>query len=432
MLTLVGALVAWVLAAGAAAPGSPSRQQTAAPEPPSNETCLLCHDDPAAVSSTGKPIGVVASRFDNSVHGALGVSCVTCHVDLATTQDFPHPEKLAPVSCETCHEPAVKAFESSVHAASRRQTPGSPAATCVDCHTSHEIRPSTDPESRTYPLNLPATCARCHADPQIIARGHIEIGNVAELYKDSIHGQAVSRSGLLVAANCTSCHGSHDIRPKADPQSRVHRANVPKTCGTCHEGIVTQYASGVHGGGLAAGDPRSPVCSDCHSAHQIQRAEAPGWQLDVIGECGTCHVDRIRTYRDTFHGQVTSLGFVRVATCANCHGAHAIHPKSDPRSLVSDERRVQTCQQCHANATPSFAQYDPHADKHDRERSPVLYYTYTFMTWLLGGTFAFFGVHTLLWLPRGFAERQRHRASRTPPPGPPPEAPTSEAPAAES
>jgi hypothetical protein len=427
MLTLVRAWFVWVLLNGTSAPAPVAPQQAAAPEPPANETCLLCHDDPAAVSSAGKPIGVPGATFAASVHGAMGMTCVTCHTDLAAVQDFPHAEKLAPVSCATCHDAAVTAFESGIHAAARRQTPGSPAATCVDCHTSHEIRASTDPASRTYPLNLPATCARCHGDPKIIAQGRIAIGNVADLYRDSIHGQAVSRSGLLVAANCTSCHGSHDIRPKMDPLSKVHRSSVPSTCGTCHEGIKTQYASGVHGSTLAAGDSRAPVCSDCHSAHQIQSARTTGWQLDVIRECGTCHVDRIRTYRDTFHGQVTSLGFVRVATCANCHGAHAIYPRSDPRSPISDAQRVQTCQQCHASASASFAQYDPHADKHDRERSPALYYTYTFMKYLLAGTFAFFGLHALLWMPRGFAERRRH-ASRPLPPRPPAAGPSASEP----
>ena len=55
-----------------------------------------------------------------------------------------------------------------------------------------------------------------------------------------------------------------------------------------------------------------PVCS-AEGEDGDQRADVTSWQLDVIRECGTCHVNRIETYRDTFHGQVTSLGFVRVA-----------------------------------------------------------------------------------------------------------------------
>jgi len=31
------------------------------------------------------------------------------------------------------------------------------------------------------------------------------------------------------------------------------------------------------------------------------------------------------------------------------------------------------------------------------------------MTWLLVGTFGFFGIHTLFWLPRSFRERFKER-----------------------
>jgi hypothetical protein len=307
----------------------------------------------------------------------------------------------------------MEAYNKSIHAFARRQIASSVAAACADCHTSHDIRSSKDPAASTYALNLPATCSRCHGDPAIIKQGHIAIGNVAAQYKDSIHGRAVSKSGLLVAANCKSCHGSHDIRQKSDPASRVNRANSPATCGACHEGVMTQYVGGVHGQAFGKGNPKAPVCADCHSAHGIQRADVSSWQLDVIRECGTCHVNRIETYRDTFHGQVTSLGFVRVATCAACHGAHAILPASNPQSMTSKTRVLSTCQQCHPNATEGFAAYDPHADKHSPDRNPVLYVAAKFMEWLLVGVFGFFGLHALLWLPRGFAERRRHAAGET-------------------
>lgn len=371
---------------------------------PDNDTCLGCHD-PTAKSDAGRAIGVDDKAYAASVHA--GIACVDCHQDLAKTQDFPHAEKLARVDCAACHDTAVAAYDRSIHATARRQNAGSVAATCVDCHTAHETRSSKDVASKTYALNLPGTCGRCHGDPRVIEQGHIRIGNVVDLYRDSIHGKAIAKSGLIVAANCTSCHGSHDVRPKTDAESKVHRSNIPGTCGACHEGIKTQYGEGVHGQALAKGSGKAPVCADCHSAHGIQRADVTNWQLDVIRECGTCHQDKIRTYRDTFHGQVTSLGFVRVATCAACHGAHVIHPASDARSMVSAENRLKTCQQCHASATAGFAEYDPHADKDNRDRNPVLYYSARLMKWLLIGVFGFFGLHTLLWLPRGLKERRR-------------------------
>ena len=154
------------------------------------------------------------------------------------------------------------------------------------------------------------------------------------------------------------------------------------------------------------------MCADCHTAHAIQRVETDAWRLSITRECGTCHAESLRTYRDTFHGQVTSLGFVRVAACADCHGSHDIQKRSDPRSRVAPAHLVETCRQCHAGANASFVRYDPHANKHDRARNPVLYYAAKFMDGLLIAVFGFFGLHTALWVPRGL--RARRRASKRP------------------
>ena len=393
------------------APPAPPKTAAKAVAGPANDDCLACHGDPDAKSETGRRVGVDGAKFGESVHGSLDLKCVDCHADLKTFTDFPHASKLAKAVCVECHQEKVAEFERSIHASARRQSAGSVAATCVDCHSTHEMRQKTDPKSLTYPLNLPTTCGRCHGDPKVIAQGHIAIGNVADLYKDSIHGKAVSKSGLMVAANCTSCHGSHDIRKKSDPDSRVFRRNIPNVCGSCHEGVKTLYDKGVHGVAIAKGNDKAPVCADCHSAHQIQRADVASWKLDTIRECGTCHVDKITTYRDTFHGQVTSLGFVRVAACSDCHGAHEIYGKGDARSMVGPDKIVTTCQKCHPTANANFAKYDPHADKYDAARNPVLFYAAAFMKWLLIGVFGIFGLHAALWFPRGFRERRKAKHS---------------------
>lgn len=406
-------VLGWLASIGLVSAPAPAPLPAPAPSflpgtqaPAANDDCLMCHSDAEAKAEDGRSIAVDGSRFLESVHGALGLTCTGCHTDLEGVE-LPHAAKLKKVDCATCHADAVAAFDTSIHAAARRKDTGSVAATCVDCHTAHDIRASSDPASKTYALSLPQTCSACHGNPAIIEKGHIAAGNVGDMFKDSIHGRAITRSGLLVSANCTSCHGAHDIRTKTDPQSRVFRANIPSVCATCHEGIQAQFSRGSHGKALADGSGKGPVCTDCHSAHSIQRADAGSWRLDTINECGTCHTDKIKTYRDTFHGQVTSLGFVRVAKCSDCHGAHEVHPKSDPRSLVSKEQLQATCQKCHEGASASFAEYDPHADRNNAERNPELYYASRFMHWLLIGVFGFFGVHALLWLPRSAAERRR-------------------------
>lgn len=400
-------------------PAAGAAQDT--PPPPTNDDCLMCHGDTAAQRASGSSVFVDAAKFAASVHGQLELACIACHADVATGE-FPHAEKLQPAQCGACHD--ASAFEASIHG--RALAAGkSPAPTCASCHGSHDILPSTDPRSRTYLLNIPGTCGTCHgaAGSQNGAPG----GNVESMFEDSIHGRALLRSGLNVAPTCVSCHGAHDIAPKNEAASKVHRLSVAATCGSCHEGIKTQYVGGTHGGLVQNGDPRAPVCADCHSAHGIQRADIDQWQVDVILECGNCHTDKLRTYRDTFHGKVTELGFARVATCAGCHGAHQVLPASNPASPVSPERRQQTCQKCHEGANANFAAYDPHPDGHDRERNPLLFYTTRFMEVLLIGVFSFFGIHSGLWFTRSLKEVRRHAA---PPPAAPAPAPADAPPAA--
>jgi DnaJ-class molecular chaperone len=446
-----------LLVAGAAVLGC-TDEGHAADAPPKSDDCLACHADRdlkrgSAVAGRPASVFVDAAMLRASTHA--GLECVACH----TKATAPHDEKLPPVQCGGCHPAEPAALAGGAHRAVKGPR-GAPGPGCAACHGTHDVRPAaslspetcvgcharqvgqyrdsihgrarqrgdadaatcaschgaahtlvgkTDPRAPTYHLNLPRTCAQCHADSALARRHNIAVGNVYQLYMDSIHGRAVTKSGLLVAANCSDCHGSHGIKPRTDPASRVAHANVPATCGGCHAGVLEAYAKSVHGRAQAAGRPGAPVCTDCHSAHQIRRVEAAPWQLEAIRECGTCHEESLKTYRDTFHGKVTTLGFTRVAKCADCHGSHGILPAADPSSTVSTTRIVSTCRQCHTGATFSFTEFHPHADPHDRARFPKLYWVYVLMTGLLIGTFGFFGVHTVLWLPRSLVERLRRR-----------------------
>jgi hypothetical protein len=133
------------------------------------------------------------------------------------------------------------------------------------------------------------------------------------------------------------------------------------------------------------------------------------WQIAVIGACGNCHSDIVKSYRLTYHGKVTDLGFTKVATCASCHGAHDVRPASDRLSRIHAENRQETCKNCHANASVKFASWDPHPEPGNKERSASLYYTSIFMNVLLAGVFAFFGLHTILWAYRSFRVVQERR-----------------------
>ena len=394
----------------AATPSAPAAPSASASAPaPTADDCLTCHDDESLKRANGTAVTVRKGVFGASVHAAL--NCVDCHADLAHAE-LPHAETLAKVNCAACHDDQVALYKQSAHAAARAG--GSDvAATCASCHGTHDIRSRRDPQSRTYHLNIASTCAACHGNQAVIAKGHIRAGDVASPFNDSIHGRALSRSGLLVAPTCSDCHGPHDIRKKSDPASRVAMANVPATCGKCHEGIAHQFAGSVHATMLAKGVDGAPACQTCHTAHAIQHADNPQWQLAVVNQCGGCHAEKLKTYRDTFHGQVTNLGFRAVAACADCHGTHKILGARDPASPIAPANLVKTCGKCHANASANFVKYDPHADKHDRERNAALYFAARGMQLLLFVTFGFFGVHTALWLARGLKDRRRRTLRST-------------------
>jgi len=366
---------------------------------PPNDACLACH-----AGEGFKPF-VAGDTFGASVHGTL--PCVGCHADATEVPHRTDLKAVDPSGCAVCHEGVVTKYTASIHGQARANG-STEAATCTSCHgPAHELRRVSDPMSSVYPLNLPRSCGVCHGDPEMAKRHGIEVTDAYQLYMDSIHGRALTKSGLLVAAHCGSCHGAHDIRPLRDASSKVNRRNVPATCGSCHAGILDLYRKSTHGKALAAGSSDAPVCIDCHTAHRIARVETEAWKLDVIGECGTCHEQSLRTYRDTFHGQVTALGFTRVARCSDCHGSHGILPASDPNSTIAPGNLVATCQQCHPGVGASFAEFSPHADAADREKYPLLYWVAVFMNLLIIGVFLFFGAHSALWFIRSAIARAR-------------------------
>ncbi len=351
------------------------------------DTCMACHSD-ASIA----PV-VDISKMDASVHSSF--DCKTCHPG-ASSQ--PHDKATIKADCSTCHADQQASYAKGIHgilAAKGDKT----AATCVSCHgDGHAILSVKDSNSPVYHANLPSTCGRCHSKGKLPLSADKNVNNAFDLYTDSIHGKATMKSGLAVSANCSDCHGYHDILPKSDPASPINRANVPQTCGKCHIDVLRDWSNSSHADAFRAGNPKSPVCTDCHVAHTVNRVDSPKAVNALMNACSSCHKPEFGTYRDSFHGEVTEIGSTRTATCSSCHGAHLVLPSVDPRSPTSPQNLVVTCQKCHPGATTSFTDYRPHAEPQDARQYPQLHAIWLFMTILLIGVFSFFGLHTLLWL----------------------------------
>ena len=370
----------------------------AAPAGVPNSECMECHEAEFISRRRGEPpewVGIRPELFDKSVHGSI--NCVDCHVGT----DADHPSDLPPAQCSSCHEGASRQYAESIHGMSH-QMGSSDAASCASCHGTHDMVPVKQLDSPVFKLNLPKTCGNCHDDDLLAQNYRIGTREISGHYLDSIHGRALTKMGLIVAPSCNDCHGVHDIKRSVDKGSRSNHANIAQTCGTCHLGIEDVYNESVHGQLLLKNDQKGPVCTDCHSAHDIEKpATAHFKQLSDVS-CGQCHEDRLKHYRETYHGKAMALGQPNVApdvaACFDCHGHHDVFPVSDPRSRLSKDNIVGTCQQCHPGINENFTQYQAHANPLDKENYPILNKVFWFMTTLLVSVFSFFALHTVFWL----------------------------------
>jgi cytochrome b subunit of formate dehydrogenase/nitrate/TMAO reductase-like tetraheme cytochrome c subunit len=374
-----------------------------------DDVCLDCHeadDDVGRLEDLDDEIHLPS--FEAAVHA--GISCTDCHVD-ATEDHSDSDEPLARVFCEDCHAQEAEDFSTGIHG--QLLADGDPdAPQCEFCHgIPHYILSQRDPKSRTFPLNVPALCAECHSHGERAAiRNHASEDRILQNYTMSIHGKGLRESGLLVSATCSKCHTPHKELPASDPRSSVHRANVTETCGSCHYGIFAILRQSVHSPEVTETAQRLPTCNDCHTSHRIQRVEHTAFRFEIIDQCGSCHEELIESYFESYHGKVSKLGGGLTAKCYDCHGSHEILPVSNPDSMLHEGNIVATCGKCHSGSNAGFVQYLPHATHDDREKYPELFYTYWAMTLLLIGTFAFFGVHTILWFVRSFIESRRGEA----------------------
>ena len=222
---------------------------------------------------------------------------------------------------------------------------------------------------------------------------------------------------------CKDCHKDiHEMTPWKGDKTRVIQI-----CTICHSDDA--YSESVHGKSALAGNPDSPDCTDCHSLHKIPilKGDEPkvvAFRKEFHTEvCQKCHADKemmernkvfliaTQTYYESYHGKVEKLGYPKlVAGCADCHGFHNILPPDNPKSLISEDRLVETCGKCHPNANANFVQFITHATHTDPEREPVLYGTFILMTGLLASVFLVFWIHTFLWWRKDFWEKRELRA----------------------
>ncbi len=224
-------------------------------------TCGRCHGQKFLMESNGVTTQPFVS-YQESVHGRAvengsvkAAVCTDCHGAHAilpgNNPQSPIYKFNVPATCGQCHADIQNTFNASIHGqAIARGNQLSPV--CTDCHGIHSIKSHNDPNSPVSEHNLSRdTCARCHEGVRLSSEFGVP-GNRVSTYLDSYHGLA-AEGGSLVAANCSSCHGVHNILPSSDPRSTINHANLDATCGQCHKGVTQKFiltpvhsADGMH------------------------------------------------------------------------------------------------------------------------------------------------------------------------------------------
>jgi cytochrome b subunit of formate dehydrogenase/cytochrome c553 len=235
-----------------------------------------------------------------------------------------------------------------------------------------------------------------------------------ETYRLSIHAKKNADDPTKLNASCTDCHGSDQVKVIAPgtPEYAARRLADPARCGKCHEEHIEEYKTSSHGKANTEKKDKAAVCSDCHNSHGIDRTNTDAAKLGAVKACATCHKENAETYGDSYHGQVTTLGYTTTAKCFNCHGSHGIQGLDNPKSKIHPANRLETCRECHKEANANFVKFEPHATSRDFKKYPEVTIATNFMVGLLAGTFAFFWVHLMLWLYRELKDRKEGKGPR--------------------
>ena len=218
------------------------------------QLCLTCHlDNPDVRQRTTHTAGFIKD-YDKSVHGfAVNVknngdaaSCTNCHGSHRIIKGSDSRSSVnrlnVPETCGKCHTKIENEYNESIHGQLVMKG-NTDAPSCTNCHGEHNILNIKDPNSPVAFQNVSRqVCGSCHGSIRLSEKYGISSDRF-KTFSESYHGLALS-GGSASVANCSSCHGVHNIKPSSDPTSTVNKNNLVKTCGKCHPGADKTFTEG--------------------------------------------------------------------------------------------------------------------------------------------------------------------------------------------
>ncbi len=285
-----------------------------------NETCVMCHEDEdLAVMRRGMELSlyVTEEHLDGTPHE--GFYCVDCHTALDGVEDFPHDPLVELPDCGTCHEDAQAEFiDGFFHPLQEKGYTSIP--TCSDCHGKHEVSWKGQPRQ---------VCGVCHQD-------------VLNEFLHSAHWDEETQTSDVT---CVSCHSPHNKHEREDYTPSEWKIRITESCRDCHSENVTNYDLSGHYREVLSGNLKAPICSDCHTRHQVLSPRDPESavsvaRLDMV--CTNCHAG----YEASIH-RPNEGDDPRLETCVVCHTGHETEMVGTAATSIFDVKLDQVCLRCH-------------------------------------------------------------------------------------
>lgn len=275
-----------------------SHETIALEEGRSESGCVNCHLE------MGGDLAEMVKQFQSSIHREMDFGCTDCHGGNPNSDDIweakseeagfiGKPEKASiPELCASCHSDAelmrqygnirtdqLELYKTSQHGRALYENGDTNVATCVDCHTSHNILKVKNPNSAVHKKNQPETCGRCHSNGAMMSAYGIEEGIPAD-YRSGQHGIQLLQNNDMGAPVCSSCHGSHGAMPPGVE-------TVENVCGTCHLATEKYFNNSRHA--EVFNDLGFGQCVTCHNPHKLPKPTDDFLSEDAEPTCLACH-----------------------------------------------------------------------------------------------------------------------------------------------
>jgi len=232
---------------------------------------------------------------------------------------------------------------------------------CRECHTYIKKFPHD-------PVTQKVNCGNaCHIKPPF-AEENFSHQKIIKVFDTSIHAIKSGDSPLMKESNpdCKYCH----LNPL---YKRVETINYGKTldrCLNCHQrkGVTQAYR---------------------HVMHRLRHKTSRSSQ-QIVALCGGCHDNvllmkklglperalvAVKTYKESIHGKMVTLGSEKAADCISCHASSLIHDIYKPdnsKSSINKKNLQATCKNCHKKINRYFVQIAVHPSL-EEPQNPVLF-----------------------------------------------------------